>query len=150
MHVCVHEANNIDLRLCHTPGDGPTAFSGWSIIVVARTSEKIEGREVVLFTVPPVAFRFRKAGERCVVGGVVTRGVFASALDSELIFVWVLSDTALYSEPLGDSKILLLSAASQLEKIFMQYHTPMCKAVTEEGRLRKEGGCCWKLLFCFI
>ncbi len=115
----------MDLRLCHTPGDGPTTLSGWSIKVVARTSEKdrpVERREVVLFTVSLVAFRFRigKMAERFVGGGVAISGVLVSALDSELIFVWILSDTAMCSESLHDCTVLLLSTASQLENLFVK------------------------------
>ncbi len=76
---------------------------------MARASEldRPVGRGEEVFTVSPVAFRFRKVTERFV-GGVV---VLVSALGSELIFVWVLSDTAMSSEPWGDCTILLLSVA---------------------------------------
>ncbi len=65
-------------------------------------------------------------GERSGLRGVGIGGRFISALDSELICGWVLSDVDLCSEPLADCTVLLLSATRQSEKIFACNATHPC------------------------
>ncbi len=85
-----------------------------------RTAER-EGRPRPAVSLAAFRFRIGKVTER--VGGVVFSSGSVSALDSELIFVWVLSVAAGVLVGAIDDCTLSLSlsaATSQLEKIFMQ------------------------------